>query len=148
MASLRRRLAGPGRRREHGGVRPLHALVVGAGAVGGLCAAALNAGGADVTVVSRSGGRSGELRVHAWDEVPSEAVRRAEAVLVCVKAYATAEVADRLKAAGLPPGACVVSLQNGLGNEETLAAAGEGWAVVAGALTTAVRREGGGAAAA
>ncbi|MBX5476309.1 MAG: ketopantoate reductase family protein [Clostridia bacterium] len=122
----------------------MRVLVVGAGAIGGLCASTLRAAGADVRVVSRRGGRILDMPVLTWDDVPAAAARGVDAALVCVKAYATADVAERLQRLDLSPGTCVVSLQNGLGNEEALAAVASDWVVVAGAVTAAVHRDRGG----
>jgi 2-dehydropantoate 2-reductase len=111
-------------------------LVHGAGAVGGYFGALLAAGGHDVTFVAR-GDNLGALRaqglvvhlgegrsirlpsVHAVAD-PAEAPG-ADLVLVCVKSYDTPAAAAVLRPA-VGPDTVVLSLQNGIENEERLAA--------------------------
>lgn len=110
-------------------------VVVGAGAIGGLLGARLAATGHDVVLydtwsahvaaIQRSGLLVEQLdgtRVRykvSVTERPPETISAAELVLVQVKAYdtydAVAAVADRVR-----PATFVLSLQNGLGNEEQL----------------------------
>ena len=111
-------------------------LVHGAGAVGGYFGALLAAGGHDVTFVARDDnlralraqglvvhlgeGRSIRLpSVHAVAD-PAEAPA-ADLVLVCVKSYDTPAAAAALRPA-VGPDTVVLSLQNGIENEERLAA--------------------------
>lgn len=111
--------------------------VLGGGALGSLVAARLAAGGCDPVVVSRpsphlvEAARRG-IVVSELDgsarTVPVRvatdpgAVATATVLLVCVKTWATADALAPL-APFLPPDALVVSLQNGLGNAERIAAA-------------------------
>lgn len=109
--------------------------VVGAGAIGAVYGARFAEGGADVTLVAR-GERLAALRdrgvtvetadrttrhqLRATDDVAS--IGAVDVVLVCVKSYDT-----EAAAAGLAPllhdGTAVVSLQNGVENEDVIAAA-------------------------
>ncbi len=111
--------------------------VLGGGALGSLVAARLAAGGGGPVVVSRpsphlvEAARRG-IVVSELDgsarTVPVRvatdpgAVATATVLLVCVKTWATADALAPL-APFLPPDALVVSLQNGLGNAERIAAA-------------------------
>lgn len=112
----------------------MHVLVYGAGAVGGYFGALLARGGADVTFVARGANlealRAGGLTVAFPTETlrvaPVRAVAdpadapRADVVLVCVKSYDTPAAAAALRpAVGTEP--IIVSLQNGIENEEVLA---------------------------
>ncbi|RPI79183.1 MAG: 2-dehydropantoate 2-reductase [Desulfobacteraceae bacterium] len=107
-------------------------FIVGAGAMGCLFAARLQKAGFKVflrdylpdraALINRKGlrveGIDGEYEV----EVPTLTTPPAfkpEAVLICVKAYATAVAAQAVKE-WLPPEAVIVTMQNGLGNVETL----------------------------
>lgn len=107
--------------------------LIGAGAVGSYYAARLALAGERVILIARPAaartiaetglrleedGETRTARVEATDD-PSR-VARADLVLVCVKAPDTAQAARDL-APHLAPGAVLVSLQNGLGNAETLA---------------------------
>jgi 2-dehydropantoate 2-reductase len=111
-------------------------LVLGAGAVGGYFGVLLARGGHDVTFVAR-GETLAALRRHgltvlAGSEtirlVPVRAVADPAAapapdlVLVCVKSYDTAGAAAALRPA-VGPDTIVLSLQNGIENEELLARA-------------------------
>ncbi len=104
--------------------------VLGGGAIGTLFGGLLRADGADVVLVDRdpetvAAAESG-LRIEGVTDVnirvpattDPESVR-ADAVLPCVKSYATA---DALESAGeLLGSAAVCTFQNGLGNAETIA---------------------------
>lgn len=111
--------------------------VIGPGAIGSLFAAYLARAGYPVTLFGRSpeGGLTPHERVvveEASEEVvwqaaletpaPADWPGRFGLVWVCVKAYATAAVAP-LAADLLAAGGLVVTVQNGLGNAETLAEA-------------------------
>lgn len=127
------------------GTRALRVLVVGTGAVGRMVANVAAAGGAQTTMVGRSregGGARGGSPVATWDDLDANAtgVPGFEAVLVAVKSMDTSDVAERLS--GLAPvrAALLVSLQNGLGNEEILAAACPDNPIASGALTASVER--------
>ena len=112
----------------------MRVLVVGAGAVGGYFGALLARGGHDVAFVARgtnlSALRTQGLRVELGRETirlakPAAVENPAEApppdlVLVCVKSYDTAGVAAALRPA-VRPETIVLSLQNGVENEDVLA---------------------------
>jgi 2-dehydropantoate 2-reductase len=108
-------------------------LILGTGAVGGYFGALLARGGHEVTFVARGATlaalRTRGLRVRlAEDETLALAVRAVEAaaaerpemVLVCVKSPDTAAAARALRPA-ITPDTIVLSLQNGVENEEVLA---------------------------
>jgi 2-dehydropantoate 2-reductase len=111
----------------------MRVAVLGAGAIGSYFGAKLATGGADVTLLARGAhlialqergltiredGSESHHRVPATDD-PAD-VGPVDAVLFCVKSYDTATAA-----AGLGPilreGTAVISLQNGVDNEETIA---------------------------
>jgi 2-dehydropantoate 2-reductase len=110
-------------------------VVVGAGGVGGYFGARLAQAGHDVAVLARGRHRAairerglqvrspkGDLTVAVpASEDPAE-LGRCEVVLFCVKSYDTRIAAARLGPL-IGPETAVVSLQNGIDNEETLAAA-------------------------
>jgi 2-dehydropantoate 2-reductase len=112
----------------------MRVLVVGAGAVGGYFGALLARGGHDVAFVARGANlaalRAQGLRVELGRETirlekPTAVEDPAEApppdlVLVCVKSYDTAAIAARLRAV-VRPDTIVLSLQNGVENEDVLA---------------------------
>jgi 2-dehydropantoate 2-reductase len=113
----------------------LRVLVAGAGGVGGYVGARLAEAGHDVTFLAR-GRHLAAIREHglvlrsvrgdahvrcAATDDPGEA-GTVDAVLVCVKSYDTAALARRLVPA-LADGTGVVSLQNGVDNEDVLAEA-------------------------
>ena len=113
----------------------LRVAVLGAGAVGAYYGARLAEGGADVTLVARgrhlealrANGctviepeRTANYRLQATDD-PSE-VGPVDLVLFCVKSYDTEAAAARLGPM-LREGTGVLSLQNGIDNEEKIAAA-------------------------
>jgi 2-dehydropantoate 2-reductase len=118
-------------------------LVVGAGGVGGYFGGRLARAGLPVTVLARGAHleaiRRDGLRVRSAIEgqwvAKVEAVETAEGcgpfdvALVCVKSFDTAAAVAAIGPA-LAPGAAVVSLQNGVDNEETIdAVLGPGHAV-------------------
>lgn len=112
----------------------MHVAVLGAGAIGTLFGARLQASGADVTLVGRHGAHLDEIRqdgvhIHAPDDstetvhvegtVDHDRVRSADWVLLAVKSYDTASaMGDVAHALEETP---VLSVQNGLGNAETIA---------------------------
>jgi 2-dehydropantoate 2-reductase len=119
-----------------GSVPPLRVAVYGAGAVGGYLGAKLAEGGSDVTFIARGAHLEalrergltivtpeGERSHHAVRAVgdPAE-VGPVDAVLFLVKSYDTQEAAGRL-APLLKRDTAVLSLQNGIVNEERIAAA-------------------------
>ena len=112
----------------------MRVVVVGAGGVGGYFGGRLARSGVDVTFVARGAHlaalRSGGLRVRsvhgdfavdvrATDDWTS--LEAPDHVLVTVKSYDTDQVAQALLGV-VGPGTAVVSLQNGVDNEERLAA--------------------------
>ena len=124
-----------------GGVNPADrrpVWVVGGGAVGGSLAALLGFGGVSAGVLTKPGraaqlnregfclvsGRGERLALGnpRWSESPDELPPRPRLVILAVKGFdsaaALATLADRL-----PEDAVLATLQNGLGNEELLAAA-------------------------
>jgi len=109
-------------------------LVYGAGAVGGYFGARLALGGHAVTLVAR-GANLAALRTRGLSvRLATETLRLPtvrvvedpaaadppELILVCVKSHATAEVAAALRGV-VHPDTILLSLQNGIENEETLA---------------------------
>ena len=111
-------------------------LVLGAGAVGGYFGARLAEGGHDVTFVARGknlealrrDGLTVRLAERTLHLAPVHAVGdpahapRPDLVLVCVKSYDTAAAAAALRPV-VGPETIVLSLQNGIENEEVLARA-------------------------
>ena len=112
----------------------MRVLVYGSGAVGGYFGACFARGGHDVVFVAR-GETLAALRQHGLTvELPGDrwhlsplraesdpaAAPVADLVLVCVKSYGTASAATALRSA-VGPETIVVSLQNGVENEEILA---------------------------
>jgi 2-dehydropantoate 2-reductase len=112
--------------------------IAGAGSVGCYVAATLAAAGRSVSLLVRPSRRTHLVAqgIHATDldgrdlrvapgrldatSDPSSAFAGADIVLVCVKSGDTAAIAADI-AAHAPPAAIVISLQNGIGNEERLA---------------------------
>jgi 2-dehydropantoate 2-reductase len=108
-------------------------VIVGSGGVGGYFGAKLAKGGADVTFLARGAHlaamRENGLRVKSATEgdwtVPVRAVDTlagqptADAVLVCVKSYDTEATAEAIRPV-VGPGTGILSLQNGIDNEEKL----------------------------
>lgn len=133
----------------------MHILIIGAGAIGSMLAARLASSGQQLTLVARPATavllRQRGLRLIDSDgsvlapavtvaDTISEALTAKEAVdllILAVKAYHVPQVAAELAAMNLPlpPLLC---LQNGVGNEESLAASLPGSTIIAGALTTPV----------
>lgn len=129
--------------------------VVGAGATGGLLAAALSAAGTHVTLVAR--GRSAEVigrdglrvtdpqgrtRVHRPARLvgPGEPVEPpVDVALVCVKSYDVETVAPRLGPL-IGPHGCLLSLQNGVLAEDVLATHYGADRVLAGVLYVGAQR--------
>jgi 2-dehydropantoate 2-reductase len=126
-------------------------LVIGAGAVGSWAGARLALSGADVTLVGRGplaeAARASGLRLsepegeRQTEPLPAfESLRDALAAgsydlaILAVKAYDTAVALADLRAAPLAP--AILSLQNGIGNEEALAEALGADRVIAGAIET------------
>lgn len=109
-------------------------VVVGPGAIGSLFAAFLAKGGHDVAVLDHAEERaaridgtgirvedgSGDFTVRVRAASRPSLLDPADAVLICVKAYDTADACSHVMPLVMP-GTLVVSLQNGLGNAETLA---------------------------
>jgi 2-dehydropantoate 2-reductase len=111
-------------------------LIAGAGAIGSVIGAMLHRAGHRVTMLGRRphleaahreglriSGLLGEHTIRGIDFAHEAArlVGRFALILVTVKPYDTAQIADAI-ATRLAPGGFVVSLQNGLGNIEALAA--------------------------
>lgn len=127
-------------------------LVFGAGAVGTYLGGRLALSGQPVTFfdrpeVARAIATAG---VHVVDDdgdqiLPAphvtyqlrEASAEAEVILLCVKAYDCRSAADRL--AALPARLPVISILNGIGNEDTLASALGAQTILPASLTSAVR---------
>jgi 2-dehydropantoate 2-reductase len=133
----------------------MRVLVIGAGAVGTFVGARLSLAGHDVCLVGRPGlvdaVRRDGLTLQEPDGMPRRAAATAVASiaaafadgasydlgLLTVKAYDTAGVIEELRAApGIPPP--ILTLQNGVGNEEALAAAFGLQRVLSGAIDTPV----------
>lgn len=117
--------------------------VFGAGAIGAYYGARMSEGGADVSLVARgahltalrergltivTAGQTSEHRLRATDD-PAE-IGPVDVVLFCVKSYDTEATAMRLGPL-IHDGTAVVSLQNGVDNEEKIAAV-IGWEHVLG----------------
>jgi 2-dehydropantoate 2-reductase len=111
----------------------MRVLVHGAGAVGGYFGALLARGGHEVTLVARGDNlaalRARGLTLHLGDDtlaLPVYAVAApaqappAELILVCVKSYDTRAAAAALRPV-VRPETVILSLQNGIENEEILA---------------------------
>ncbi len=133
----------------------MRVLVAGAGAIGQYLGAKLAQGGHDVVLWTRprqvadiergitlaEGSSRAVIRLGAAADVHHPLVEAPfDLVVVAVKAYATPELAAVLAGLDACAGASVLSVQNGLGNEEILAGAFGADRVVAGALTVAVER--------
>lgn len=135
----------------------MRALIVGAGAVGSYLAARLRMGGHDVVLLGRAATASalaangvtlrvgdGEwpVSVRAASSPGDEALREPfELALVAVKAYSTSGAIESLRALRACDQSTILTVQNGLGNEEALAAAFGADRIAAGALTTAVEKK-------
>ena len=136
----------------------MRALVIGAGAVGRYVAARLRLGGHDVVVLARPdavpafradgitlrvGAQEWPVSVDAASD-PSDPVMQApcELAIVAVKSFSTHEAIDALRSIRGCAESTILTLQNGLGNEEALATVFGADRIAAGALTTAVDRSG------
>ena len=131
---------------------PPRFLLFGAGAVGSLLGARLAQAGSEVTLVGRTPhvdavARDG-VRMVSAGKVSSQSVRAArpsiaeaggpfDYIFLTVKGYDTLDALDQLQPA-LQPGTILGSFQNGVGNEEAIAAAMPDQALVAGSLTVPV----------
>lgn len=129
----------------------MRVLVVGAGGVGGYFGARLARGGTSVTMLARGAHldaiRRQGLRVRSLIEgeyvVPVEAVDAvgstpADAVLLCVKSFDTETAVEAIRPA-VGPDTAVLSLQNGVDNEEKVdAVLGAGHALGGAAYVFAV----------
>jgi len=127
-------------------------LLFGAGAVGSLLGARLAAAGCEVTLVGRPSHveavtREG-LRTKVAGKVSSQSVRAArqtvdeaggpfDFIFLTVKGYDTLDALEQV-APLLIPGTILGSFQNGIGNEETIAATVPEQALLAGSLTLPV----------
>ncbi len=131
----------------------MRVTVVGAGAIGTLIATWLQKAGAEVTLVARAAYRDALARTPLEVLLPDGEVLRAsvhvvdegdlgptaeetDVLVITVKAYDTAPLADALRGLSRPP--YVLTLQNGVGNEEAFASAVGEDRVLSGALTTPV----------
>ena len=113
--------------------RPMKIAVFGAGGIGGYFGARLAAGGGEVHLIARGAHlealRSGGVRITSANgdlhlELPAtdrpEDIGGSDVVLFCVKSMDTLEAARRLEPL-LREGTAVITLQNGVDNEETIA---------------------------
>ncbi|HZV79812.1 MAG TPA: 2-dehydropantoate 2-reductase [Candidatus Binatus sp.] len=138
----------------------MRALIVGAGAVGRYLAARLQFAGHDAVLFARPQALSSLADGYRVDAdatsrhvvVPAavtadDAALRApfELVIVAVKSYSTGEAIETIRNIPSCGSATLLTVQNGLGNEERLADAFGADRIVAGALTTAVDRTADGA---
>ena len=122
--------------------------VFGAGSIGAYVGGALLASGADVVLIGRARMRGSVARYGLTltnlnghrsqltpDQVPyvedPAALATADLILVTVKSADTATAAQTLRAHARPS-ATVLSLQNGIGNADTLRESLPGWTVLAG----------------
>ncbi|MDE2571314.1 MAG: hypothetical protein KGM44_02180, partial [bacterium] len=104
--------------------------VVGAGAIGRFLGGLLTGHGDDVVYAPRQ-----------LDRVAL--VEGVDLAIVAVKAYDTAGAVETLqRALGAAAGTTILTVQNGIGNEEQLAEAFGAEAVASGALTIPVQRDG------
>jgi 2-dehydropantoate 2-reductase len=132
--------------------------IVGCGALGGVFAGLLSSAGVNVVAVVRSdgqrkkiaedgfrlleNGREIALRLRVCADLPAE--EAFDLVLVLVKAFDTEAVAGQI-ARRIPPATPVLTLQNGLGNAEALAARLKPEQILAGVTTFGALRESSGA---
>ena len=135
----------------------MRALIVGAGAVGTYLAARLRLGGHEATLLARPAtadalARSGVTLRIGDDEWPvsvgtavapgDSALRDPfELVVIAVKAYSTDEAIASLRSVKACAESTIMTVQNGLGNEEALSAVFGADRIAAGALTTAVEKK-------
>ncbi len=133
----------------------MHILILGGGAVGCMLAVKLAEAGEMVTLIARgetaqtaaqqgvrlieADGRlcAPPLRVHNGLSAALVAGDAYDLILLAVKAYDTETAAAELRRAWQTPPP-ILTVQNGVGNEETLATHLPGTAILAGALTTPV----------
>src|ERR1700682_4617407 len=131
---------------------PVRFLFFGAGAVGSLLGARLAKEGSEVTLagrqphveaVTRDGvrmvtvGEGGNHAVRAAGPSVAEAMGPFDYVFLTVKGYDTLDAIEQLQPV-LRPGTILGSFQNGVGNEEAIAAAPPEQALMAGSLTVPV----------
>ncbi len=131
---------------------PLRFLFFGAGAVGSLLGARIAQAGCEVTLVGRpphveavakggvrmvTAGKVSNQTVLAARPTVAEAGGPFDYVFLTVKGYDTLDAIDQLQSV-LHPGTILGSFQNGVGNEEAIAAALPDQALVAGSLTVPV----------
>lgn len=136
-------------------MNPLRILIIGAGAIGCFVGGKLAAAGHNVTLVGRPRttaaikARGLELRTAdgAGSTIPSiiavSSLRDAlpgsyRLAILAVKSYDTTAAMDDLASAGSPPPSAILSLQNGVGNEEEIAARFGAQRVLAGTITAPV----------
>ena len=134
---------------------PLRILIIGAGAIGCFVGGKLAAAGHSVTLVGRPRttaairARGLALRATggATQTIPSisavSSVRDAlpspfHLVILAVKSYDTAAALDELASAGAAPPPAILSLQNGVGNEEAIADRFGAQRALAGTITAPV----------
>ena len=132
--------------------QPLRVLFFGAGAVGSLLGARMARSGSEVTLIGRPDhvdavARDGVRMVVAGEEsqqsvlaarpTVAEAPGPFDYVFLTVKGYDTIDAIDQLHPV-LRPGTILGSFQNGVGNEEAMAAALPDQALLAGSLTLPV----------
>lgn len=134
----------------------MRALVVGGGAIGQFLAAKLGQAGHEAVVLARAeaadaikthgitlrqdGGRA-IVRVQTAADLQDENLRDPfETVIIAVKSYSTQEAIAAIQQASGCVQSSILTVQNGLGNEEQLQDAFGADRVVAGALTIAVDR--------
>ena len=136
----------------------MRALIVGAGAVGQYLAGRLRLGGHDVTLLGRPstvaalrsdgillrvGNDEWPVSVGAASESSDPLVREPfELAVVAVKSYSTQDAIVSLRSTPGCAGSTIVTVQNGIGNEEALAQSFGAERIAAAALTTAVERTG------
>ncbi len=134
----------------------MRALVIGGGAIGQYMAARLAQGGQEAVIMARSAqadainangvalqvnDASFRWPVRATAEASDALLRDPfELVIVAVKAYSTGEAVQTISGIAACSQASILTVQNGLGNEEELAEAFGADRVIAGALTVAVDR--------
>ena len=133
----------------------MRTLIVGAGAIGQYVAACLKLAGHDAVLwarpqaaaklapgyVLRVAGKEQRVVVPLAASADHAALRDPfELAIIAVKAYSTAEAIEAIRAIPACDAAVVLTVQNGLGNEELCEAAFGKDRVVAGALTTAVEK--------
>lgn len=134
----------------------MRSLVIGAGAIGQFCAVRLAQGGSDVVLVARPqqvetinakgvelrvDGTASTFRVHATADIADISLQEPfELIVVAVKSYSTTDAVQTISAIPATRDASILTVQNGVGNEDILAEAFGAERIVAGALTVAVDR--------